>query len=129
MPISSQEIEGTEFDWFAIDSAGELATCSSAGWGAADRGIVWRQLGSDPGQLENTSNGAHQVIVRDDLVEIERIEQLSLILAAPAHHHPSPPMFASADGITVRQSIQMTFATKSARLGSVGMSGFPPLLG
>ena len=96
--------------------------------GAADRGIVWRQLGSDPGQIENTSNGANQVIVRDDLLEIERIEQLSLILAAPAHHHQSPPMFASADGITVRQSIQMTFATKSALSRHEWVGGWRRLL-
>jgi hypothetical protein len=30
------------------------------------------------------------VIVRHDFFEIERIEQLPLILAALAHHHPSP---------------------------------------
>jgi hypothetical protein len=33
MPISWREVQGKEFDWCAIDSAGELATCSSAGWG------------------------------------------------------------------------------------------------
>jgi hypothetical protein len=33
MPTSRQETLGKEFDWFAIDSAGELAACSSAGWG------------------------------------------------------------------------------------------------
>jgi hypothetical protein len=33
LPISRQETQGKEFDWFAIDRAGELATCSSAGWG------------------------------------------------------------------------------------------------
>ena len=34
MPISRQEILGiVEFDWFAIDSVGELTLCSSAGFG------------------------------------------------------------------------------------------------
>lgn len=33
MPISRQDVLLKEFDWFATDSAGELATCSSAGWG------------------------------------------------------------------------------------------------
>ena len=59
------------------------------------RGIVWRQLGSDPGQVENTSNGAHQVIVRDDLFEIERIEKLSLILTAKPPSLDAPSVFAS----------------------------------
>jgi hypothetical protein len=35
------------------------------------------------------------VIVRHDLFEIERIEELPLILADLPHHHPPPPMFAS----------------------------------
>jgi hypothetical protein len=61
-----------------------------------DRRIMRRQLGADPRQVDNTSNGAHQVIVRHDLFEIERIEQLPLILADPPHHHPLPSMFASA---------------------------------
>src|SRR5215470_15055078 len=34
MPISRQEILGiVEFDWFAIDTVGEVALCSSAGFG------------------------------------------------------------------------------------------------
>src|SRR5262245_31399517 len=33
MPTSRQQTLGKEFDWFVIDSAGELGACSSAGWG------------------------------------------------------------------------------------------------
>jgi hypothetical protein len=33
LPVSRQDALLKEFDWFAIDSAGELATCSSAGRG------------------------------------------------------------------------------------------------
>jgi hypothetical protein len=35
------------------------------------------------------------MIVRHDLIEIERIEQLLLIPDAPSHHRTTPPMFAS----------------------------------
>src|SRR5204863_3782277 len=35
------------------------------------------------------------MIVRHDLFEIERIEQLLLIPDAPSHHRTTPPMFAS----------------------------------
>src|SRR5436309_15195385 len=35
------------------------------------------------------------MIVRHDLFEIERIEQLLLIPYAPSHHRTTPPMFAS----------------------------------
>ena len=55
-----------------------------------------RQLGPNPRQIENASNGAHQVIVRHDLFEIKRIEQLPLIPADPPQHNPPPLMFAPA---------------------------------
>ena len=58
--------------------------------------IVRRQLGPNPRQIKNTRNGTHQVIVRHDRFEIERIEQMPLIPAAPPHHHPPPPTFPSA---------------------------------
>jgi hypothetical protein len=32
---------------------------------------VWRQLGADPGQVENTGNGANLMIVWHDLFKIE----------------------------------------------------------
>src|SRR3982074_1897387 len=48
--------------------------------------IVWRHLGPNPGQIENARNSAHEGIVRHGLFELERIEQLPLILAAPPHH-------------------------------------------
>ena len=38
-----------------------------------------RKLAMDPGQIENRSNLAHQVIVRHRLIKIKRIEQLTLI--------------------------------------------------
>ena len=38
----------------------------------------------------------HQVLVRHDLFEIKRIEQLPLIPADPPQHNPLPSMFASA---------------------------------
>ena len=58
--------------------------------------IVRRQLGSNPRQIKDASDGAHQVIVRHHRFEVERIEQLSLMLAYPPHHHAAPPMFVSA---------------------------------
>jgi hypothetical protein len=62
----------------------------------------------------------HQVIVRHNLLEIERIEQLPLILADPPHHPPAPAdVRIRKTGITVRRPFQMTFATKSANSGSV----------
>jgi hypothetical protein len=63
--------------------------------GAADRRIVWRQLRANPGQVKNASKSANQMIVWDNLFEVERIEQLLLIPAAPPHHCKPPPMFAS----------------------------------
>jgi hypothetical protein len=46
-------------------------------------------LGPNPRQIENAGNGAHQVIIRQDFFEIQRIEQLPWsrllrpIIAAP----------------------------------------------
>jgi hypothetical protein len=60
MTISWREIQGKEFDWFAIDSAGELATCSSAGWGEMPT-IVLRQctLANSPIQHIDRLNRRH----------------------------------------------------------------------
>jgi hypothetical protein len=33
MPVTREELCGLEFDWFAVDSKGLLALCSSAGYG------------------------------------------------------------------------------------------------
>jgi len=57
------------------------------------------------------------MIVGDDLFEIERIEQLLLIPADQPHHHPPPSCSHQHDGITIRQPLQMTSATKSAISG------------
>jgi hypothetical protein len=57
--------------------------------------IVRRQPGPNPRQIKNASNGAPQVIVRNHRFEVERIEQLPLILAYPPHHHAAPPTFVS----------------------------------
>jgi hypothetical protein len=49
---------------------------------AVERGEVRAQVG----KIENTVDVAKQVILRDDLVEIERVEQLLLRLIVAAHH-------------------------------------------
>ena len=41
---------------------------------------------------------AHQMIVRHDLIEAERIEQLPLLLIEPPHHRSPPSIAASARG-------------------------------
>jgi hypothetical protein len=51
MPVSRQDVLLKEFDWFAIDSAGELATCSSAGWGEIP-GIVLQQCAHADSPME-----------------------------------------------------------------------------
>jgi hypothetical protein len=43
-----------------------------------------------PGQIQDPGDLAHQMIVRHNLIEAERIEQPSLVPIEPPHHH-SPP--------------------------------------
>jgi hypothetical protein len=47
---------------------------------------VRRQFRPNPRQIKNVGNGAHEMIVRHDLFEIERIEQLPLISTALPQH-------------------------------------------
>jgi hypothetical protein len=54
---------------------------------------VRHQLVVDPAQVENGRDLAYQVIAGHHRIEIERIEQLALVLIAPAHHGSSPPQF------------------------------------
>jgi len=61
----------------------------------ANRRIVRRQLGADPRKIENGRNPAHQMVVRNHGIEIERIEQLALILIASTHHRMPSPILAS----------------------------------
>ena len=56
----------------------------------AEVGVVGRQLGVHPGQVQHGSDLAHAVIVRHDLIEAERIEQLPLIPVEPPHHRQPP---------------------------------------
>src|SRR5262245_13999163 len=78
--------------------------------------IVWRQLRPNPRQIKHAGNGAHEMIVRHSVFEIERIEQLSLVPAAPPHHGP-PHRFASASRNHRATDPSMSFATKSTHLG------------
>jgi hypothetical protein len=75
-------------------------------------GIVRRQPGPNPRQIKNASNGAHQVIVRNHRFEVERIEQLPLILAYPPHHHAAPPTFVSVRQNHCSQATSNDFCNK-----------------
>jgi hypothetical protein len=62
--------------------------------------VVRYENNAAPARLEPTKNqergnGAYRVIVRHDLFEIERIEELPLIMVDLPHRHPPSPMFAS----------------------------------
>lgn len=57
----------------------------------AGRGIIGRELGMNPRQIENSSDLASAVVVGHCLIEAERIEQLPLIPVEPPHHREPPP--------------------------------------
>ena len=63
--------------------------------GAADRGIVGRQLGVHPRQIENGVDLAHQMISRNGIVEVELVEQLALIALQPPHHGKPPAPYGA----------------------------------
>ena len=54
--------------------------------------VIWRQLLVHPAQIEQTVDLPHQMIGWDHLVEIKRIEKLSLSIFPPPHHAPLPLM-------------------------------------
>ena len=49
-----------------------------------------------PTQVEQTIDLADQMIPRHHLVEIKRLEELTLSVLPPTHHAPLPPMPASS---------------------------------
>ena len=59
---------------------------------AARNRVVGRQLLAHPGEIQHAVDLAHQMVGRNDLVEVERIEELPLARVAPPHHRPSPSM-------------------------------------
>ncbi len=56
---------------------------------------VRRQLAVHPRQVEDSRDGPHLIIFRNDLLEIEAIEKLPLVPIQPPHHRSLPPMSAS----------------------------------
>jgi hypothetical protein len=58
--------------------------------GPADRGIVRRQLRVHPRQIQNRIDLAHAMIGRNNVIEMELIEQLAVIALLPPHHGKPP---------------------------------------
>jgi len=75
-----------------------------------------RQFVVDPRKIQHRRNLTNQMIVRHHSIEVERVEQLRLVLNAPTHHRTAPSM-SRFKGITVGHGPQLTFATKSAQSG------------
>jgi hypothetical protein len=85
--------------------------------GPADRGIVRCKLAMHPRQIQDRIDPAHEMIGRNNVIELERIEKLALIALQPPHHRKPRCSMWSRDGTTIRCQQQPTFATKSARSG------------
>jgi len=58
-------------------------------------GVVRRQLTVDPGEIQHRCDTSNLMVIRHHRVEIERIQQLALIVLAPPHHRTAPSMAAS----------------------------------
>src|SRR5215468_4732629 len=56
---------------------------------------MWRKLDAHPREIENCRNPPNLMVVRHYGLEVERIEQLTLLTLAPPHHRNSPSMAAS----------------------------------
>src|SRR3974390_1614710 len=57
------------------------------------------------------------MIIRNRLIETELVKQMTLVVVLAAHHRRLRHKMPLEDGITVRQSLQITSATKSAQNG------------
>src|SRR5436190_12094830 len=75
--------------------------------------VIWRQLLVHPAQIEQTVDLPHQMIGRNHLVEIKRIEKLSLSFFPPPHHAPLPPMPSLPTESWFAIRIKGSFATQS----------------
>src|SRR3974377_1406001 len=54
------------------------------------------------------------MIIRNRLIETELVKQMTLVVVLASHHRRLRHKLPLVDGITVRQSLQITSATKSA---------------
>jgi hypothetical protein len=58
-------------------------------------GVVRRQFTVDPGEIQHRCDTPNLMVIGYRCVEIERIEQLALLILAPSHHRTAPSMAAS----------------------------------
>src|SRR3982074_2887379 len=58
--------------------------------GAADPRVIGRDLGVDPGQIQDSGDLPAPTILSPNLVETERIEHLTLVPVDPSPHCPPP---------------------------------------
>src|SRR5262245_63081312 len=73
-----------------------------------------------PRQIENRRDISHQMIVRNDIIEMELIEQLALITLQPPIIAKPRRCTCCGDGSSVRSRRQQTFTTKSANSSRIG---------
>jgi hypothetical protein len=89
---------------------------------AANRRVVGRKLCMHSRKVQHSGDLAHAAIIRDDIIEAERIEKLPLVPLQP------PPSSAASAANRIRATesrsgkSSTTFATKSALLGPAEMS-------
>jgi hypothetical protein len=62
---------------------------------ATKMGVIARQRGMGPRQINNRSDRANKVIVWHRFIETKRIEKLLLVSVVPTHHRPPPPLITS----------------------------------
>src|SRR5262249_35260325 len=89
---------------------------------AAERRVVARQLCVHPGKVQHSGDLADLVIIRNGLIEAERIEKLPLVPVEPPHHRSPPQRIASERRNHRSRKPSTTFATKSALSGRRSMS-------
>src|ERR1700751_3287887 len=63
--------------------------------GPTSVGVMRRKLDAHRREIENCRNPPNLMVVRHYGLEVERIEQLTLLTLAPPHHRNSPSMAAS----------------------------------
>src|ERR1043166_6470585 len=77
--------------------------------------VVGRKLLVHPIKIDNAVDLPDQMIGRHHLVEIERVEELTLAALSPPHHRPLPRIAILFDGITVHASSQREFCNTIIR--------------
>src|SRR6185437_10456287 len=80
--------------------------------------VVRRKLLVHPIKIKDPVDLPDQMIRRHQLVEIERVEELTLSALSPSHHRPLPRITSRSTESRLKRRLNKSFATQSSKSDS-----------